>query len=288
MDRTMKCVSMFFALFILAACVTQAPQTKETAAANNNLYATLYLRSAAEYDALGRAIYSAAEARLDALLADKHHSAALEQRNPFADLPPGVIVDVDETVLDNSAYQATLVVENISYSTPHWDRWVAEAKAGAVPGAVQFAQGAASRGVTMLYLTNRRCIERVSGGDPCPQRAETIRNLVRAGFPEPDPANVYLRSAEFNFDSDKGSRRAAFARRFRILMLFGDDLGDFVSGLRAVGTTLADREAAVARNAARWGREWFVLPNPSYGSWLDALGDDPHRTLEPWQAGASK
>ncbi|NNF51817.1 MAG: acid phosphatase [Gammaproteobacteria bacterium] len=273
---------------LLAGCASQVVGPGQPDPVNNNLYATLYLRTAAEYDALGRTIFGAAGLHIDALLSDSNHSAAIEQRGQFSELPPGVIVDVDETVLDNSAYQATLVAENISYTTPHWDGWVAEAKADAVPGAVAFAISAASRGVTMLYLTNRRCIQRDADGDPCPQRAETIENLVRVGFPEPDPGNVYLRSAEFDFDSDKGSRRRAFAERYRIIMLFGDDLGDFVSGLKEAGVTPADRDAVVARHAERWGREWFVLPNPSYGSWLGVLGDELYDQLEPWQTGDTK
>lgn len=283
--RTVVALGLVLAL---TACASHMPHVATPAATHNNLYATLYLRSAAEYEGLSHTIYGAAETRLDALLANPGRSAALEQQDNFIDLPPGVIVDVDETVLDNSAYQATLVTENKTYNTPHWDRWVAEAKADAVPGAVEFAQAAADRGVTMLYLTNRRCIQRETGGDLCPQRAETIENLVRVGFPEPDPRNVFLRSAEFDFASDKGSRRAAFAQRYRIIMLFGDDLNDFVSGLKVSGVTHANRAMAVTQNTGRWGREWFVLPNPSYGSWLPVLGDKPSEYLEPWQASSGQ
>lgn len=295
-------VALAFAGVLLGACANQAPNGERatvgdssgneppvaaSAANHNNLYATLYLRSAAEYKALARTVYGAAATSLDALVANKQHSAALEQQTAYIDLPPAVIVDVDETVLDNSAYQGTLVAENKSYNTPHWDRWVADAKAGPVPGAVDFALAAQSRGVTMLYLTNRRCIQREQGGDPCPQRAETINNLKDVGFPEPDPGNVYLRSAEFDFASDKGSRRKSFAERYRIIMLFGDDLGDFASGTRGPEVTPADRAAVVGQNNARWGRDWFVLPNPSYGSWLNVLGDDLYESLEPWQDGGN-
>lgn len=283
MGHAVRILAGLIPAFALAACASQLPQAEPPAAVNNNLYATLYLRSAAEYQALAHTIYSAAAAQLDTLIENKQHSAALEQQNAFYDLPPGVIVDVDETVLDNSAYQATLVAENKTYNTPHWDRWVADAQAGAVPGAVDFARLAESKGVTMLFLTNRRCIQRDPDGDACPQRAETISNLISEGFPEPDPGNVYLRSAEFDFASDKGSRRSAFAERYRIIMLFGDDLSDFVSGLKVQGVTPADRKAAVAQNSMRWGREWYVLPNPSYGSWLNVLGENHYDHLEPWK-----
>lgn len=280
----------------LVACVSAPPaerpdvalpeQTEPSDSAaidppNNNLYATLYLRNAAEYKALTRSIFAGATAQLDAALAAD--SAALEQTGASASLPPGIIFDVDETVLDNSAYQGTLVAENIEYNTPHWDRWVADARADAVPGAVEFSRAAVARGVTMLYLTNRRCIQRDPGGDPCPQRAETIANLISTGFPPPDPANVYLRSPEFEMDREKGSRRASFAERYRIIMLFGDDLGDFVDGVKVPGMPAAKRAAVVAKHGERWGRQWFILPNPSYGSWLDTLEKPLYQHLDPWQ-----
>ncbi len=278
----MKVCVLVCMLGLLGACAS-APAPATQPPAHDNLYATLYLQSAAEYRALSRAIYRAASSRLDDALADNRTSAAVEQQGGFSELPPGIIFDVDETVLDNSAYQATLVAENINYSTAHWDRWVADARARAVPGAVEFSSAAVDRGVTMLYLTNRRCIQRTPDGDVCPQRAETIRNLVQVGFPEPDPENVYLRSAEFEFARDKASRRAAFAKRYRILMLFGDDLGDFVAGIKNPDTTLADRDGAVTLYSDRWGHSWFMLPNPSYGSWLDVLGDKLYESLQPWQ-----
>lgn len=258
------------------------PDVAQSALVHNNLYATLYLQVAAEHKALSRVVYRGAENMLDEVLADSRWTAAVEQAGNYSGLPPAVIFDVDETVLDNSPYQATLIAENLSYRTEHWDGWVAEARAPAVPGAVEFSRAAVARGVTLLYVTNRRCIQRAPGGDPCPQRAETIANLVQAGFPEPEPADVYLRSAEFGFERDKRSRREAFARRYRLLMLFGDDLGDFLPGVKDEGIDSALRDALVEEHASRWGRAWFVLPNPSYGSWLDVLGEDPAAHLRPW------
>lgn len=282
--NTFRSCAVACVLFMLFACATvSSPGEPPKSTPHDNLYATLYLQTAAEKNALSRVIYRAAIERLDEALADPNWTAALEQSGDFSGLPPGMIFDVDETVLDNSRYQATLITGRLSYNTEHWDRWVAEASAPAVAGAVEFSRAAVDRGVSMLYLTNRRCIARMPGGDPCPQRAETIANLVSVGFPRPEPGNVYLRSAEFDFDRDKRSRRAAFAERYRLLMLFGDDLGDFLSGVKNEGVDEAGRGALVEENAGKWGRTWFVLPNPSYGSWLDVLGEDPASQLRPWQ-----
>ncbi len=288
MNKSQQIAIMSVVISWLSGCAaTPAPSSPVSPAANDNMYATLYLRTAAEYDALTRSVYAAAQSMLDSALAASG-SAALEQSGDLTTLPPGIIFDVDETVLDNSAYQATLVAENISYNTPHWDGWVAAARADAVPGAVEFSLAAVDRGIALLYLTNRRCIQRSPDGDPCPQRAETISNLVKAGFPEPDPVNVYLRSAEFDFERDKSSRRAAFANNYRIVMLFGDDLGDFLPGVTASGITATDRQRLVAEHAAAWGRRWFILPNPSYGSWLDVLDNRLYENLQPWSGGTGQ
>jgi acid phosphatase len=53
-----------------------------------------------------------------------------------------------------------------------------------------------------------------------------------------------------------------------VLLLIGDDLGDFV--VDASGTPEA-RRAATAPHAGWWGERWIMLPNPSYGSWERAI-----------------
>ena len=65
------------------------------------------------------------------------------------------------------------------------------------------------------------------------------------------------------------ARRAFVARTYRILLLVGDDLRDFVSVPR--GTAPADRVALAQRYADRWGERWFLLPNAMYGSWEQSL-----------------
>src|SRR5690606_39342431 len=70
-------------------------------------------------------------------------------------LKPAVVLDIDETVLDNSPYQARLVRDGGEYSDPSWDAWVEERKARAVPGVVEFARAANARGVTLVYISNR-------------------------------------------------------------------------------------------------------------------------------------
>jgi predicted secreted acid phosphatase len=99
----------------------------------------------------------AAADHLDAALKEKHWDALVpdERGNAAIGLKPAVVMDVDETVLDNSPYQARLVRDGKEYDEATWDQWVAEKKAKPVPGVVDFAKAAAAKGVTMLYISNR-------------------------------------------------------------------------------------------------------------------------------------
>ena len=230
--------------------------------ADDNLNAVLFVQTAGEYGALARQAYAAATLALDAALADPTRSADLAQaaRGGFAGAPPAVIVDVDETVLDNSAFQARLVRDGASYTPERWRAWTQEAAAPPVPGAVAFARAANARGVTVVYVTNRRADE----------EADTRRNLLAAGLPVAGGQDVILTRGErpeWGSTGDKTARRAEVARRFRIVLLVGDNLGDFLEP----GATVAERQAAVERHADYWGRRWIVLPNPTYGDWEGAL-----------------
>src|SRR5690606_40166952 len=168
----------------LAGCATApatAPEAPATLpaphAADDNLNAVLWVQRSHEYPATLVSLYRGAAAGLDAALADPHWDALVpaERDNPGAwhDLPPAVILDVDETVLDNSIYQARLVRDGLEYDDDTWADWVAEQKATPVPGVVEFARAASARGITLYYVTNRE--QRL--------REATLANLRAAGLP---------------------------------------------------------------------------------------------------------
>jgi 5'-nucleotidase (lipoprotein e(P4) family) len=241
------------------AAVPEPQSSAHEAGRDPRLLALLWFQTSAEYRVLATAVYDQARQAIDRALGDPAWTAAVEQNGDFAALPPAVIVDVDETVLDNSAYEAELVVTGALHNPSAWKPWVARAEAAAVPGAVEFARYAASRGVTVFYVTNR-------GKD---EEEATRRNLAALGFPLAETADAVLSSDEKpGYSSDKTSRRAEIARTHRILVLVGDDLNDFVAGARALPE---ERVAVAERHAERWGRQWFLLPNSEYGSWERAL-----------------
>lgn len=257
---------LLFAVVAAGSCAartepsTGAPPTPTPARPHENLNAVLWVQSALEYEATALQSFRLAQLQLDAALQDPGWTAALEQTGDSSKLPPAVIVDVDETVLDNSYYQARMVRDGTEFSPTTWDPWVMEAKATAIPGAREFTQYAAERGVTIFYITNRtRNIE-----------AATRRNLAAEGFPiaaEVDTVLTRGERPEWNA-SAKGPRRAHVARGYRILLLVGDDLGDFV--IDASGTP-QDRRTRAAPYEEWWGRRWIMLPNPTYGSWERAV-----------------
>jgi acid phosphatase len=198
--------------------------------------------------------------QLDAALADPAWTAAIEQTGDASKLPPAVVVDVDETVLDNSYYQARMVRDNTAYSSATWDPWVMEAKATAIPGAREFAQYAHARGVTIFYVTNRTAnLEEA-----------TRTNLAAEQFPlSTDVDTVLTRGERPEWSaSAKGPRRTHVAATHRILLLVGDDLGDFV--VDAAGTP-EERRGRTRMHEGWWGRRWIMLPNPTYGSWERAI-----------------
>jgi 5'-nucleotidase (lipoprotein e(P4) family) len=273
--------SLTIAFILLTGCATApvvdapvapvvAPATT-TPAPHENLNSVIWTQTAVEYDALALQAYTAARQRLDEALADRNWTAAPdEQQGAFADLPPAVILDVDETVLDNSGYQAEVTWGHREFDPAEWSRWVDAAIARPIPGAVEFTQYAAGKGVAVFYVTNRTEAEKNG----------TARNLRSAGFPLDEgrlrtiPATDPNDRAATAAAREKANRRRDIARTHRILLLVGDDLGDFIAGAK-VG--VAERDALVSDRTAMWGRQWIMLPNPQYGSWEGALTSDMNR-----------
>ncbi|MFB6230068.1 MAG: 5'-nucleotidase, lipoprotein e(P4) family [Salinibacter sp.] len=229
---------------------------------NPNLHSTLWAQTSVEYTGTARQAYALAEVRMRQALADSTWTAALEQAENgsgvYRDKPPAVVLDVDETVLDNSAYQARLIRNNAAYSSETWKAWVREERAGAVPGALGFTQAAVRSGVQVIYLTNRDADVEESTRD----------NLKALGFPIDDAPDAVLTQGEMEGWGPKSARRAWVAERYRILLLIGDNFGDFVA---QADTTVAARRKRSHALRRYWGTRWIVLPNAQYGSWEGAL-----------------
>jgi acid phosphatase len=250
---------------IFCSVFTAAAQT----VSHDTLNATLWQQQAVEYRASALQAWRSATVSLPVALKDKRWTASLEQQKMPAKLwrklPPAVVVDVDETILDNSLGQARFLLRGDGRYTPElWRAWTRERRATAVPGAAQFVRLARERGVTIFYVSNRG-----------PEEAEDTRtNLEVQGFPVVAARGdlgdtLLLRGERPEWNSDKSTRREAVARHYRIVLLGGDDLNDFLPARHPPG----QRSALSLPYDGWWGQRWIVLPNPMYGSWEDSLLD---------------
>lgn len=239
-----------------------APETRPAesmpAAAAAGLNGLVWVQHGAGYRAASLQAFVLAEQAMRRALEDDGRTAALEQEGrDVSGLAPAVVLDVDETVLDNSPYEARRIRAGLGFTPESWAAWVREAAARPVPGALAFTRTADRLGVEVFYVTNR----------DHELEPPTRRNLRRLGFPLDTTADhVLTRGEREGWGSDKSSRRARVARDHRVLVLVGDDLNDFVD---ARGSPAAYRRA-FETHRERFGASWIMLPNPSYGSWEGA------------------
>jgi len=247
---------LMFAILAAFGLQTAAPTCSDDCKNSyQGLDAVLWMQTAAEYKAAASQTYHVAEAALLKAKRDKRWTASLEQQKmgQFEKLPAAAVLDLDETVLDNSAYDARLV----SDQKADWNVWMKEKNAGLVPGAKEFILFAAKKGVTPIYITNRTC-DASQADDP------TVAMLKKLELPIA-PGGLLCKVGG---NGDKGPRRTEVAKKYRILLEFGDQLGDFTT----IPADMDGRNKVYEANAKWFGERWFQLPNAMYGSWLDALG----------------
>ena len=224
-----------------------------------SLLAVLFKRTSAEYKANTFQAYASAQRNIDKALADKSWTALLNQKNGYQSLPPAVILDIDETVLDNSEHQVRSIKNGTNYPVG-WKEWVSEESAGALPGVKEYLSYADSKGVKIFYVTNRTH-----------DLEEYTRNNIKAlGLPLDNDRDVLLMKNEKGWASDKTSRRDLIKKDFRVIQIFGDQLDDFIP-LEETATTVNNRKALIDKYASMWGEKWYMLINPMYGEWEEAL-----------------
>lgn len=276
--RTSFMLTMAALALIAASAQAQGP------APNDGLDATLWTQTSVEYRANAIGMYKLAQMMLDRALGDKSWTAApAEQTGAYRNKPPAVVLDLDETVLDNSPYNAWRVHNDQGYRSTTWVPFVRSERSRAIPGSLEFIEYARSKGVKVFYLSNREA----------PQEAATRNNLKALGYPiDVSEDTVLLRGERQEWGSKKGSRRAVIAAKYRLVMLVGDNFGDFVDGYKG---SLAERRALADTHEDLWGSKWIVIANPMYGSWETAAFGHDYRlsgeqrremkrdALTPWQ-----
>jgi len=248
-------LSTAFSIYFSASSGAQtAAQTVPAHTFDYQIGAILYQQKASEYRALAYQAYNLARLRLDEDLDKKSvkNLPKAERKRPRA-----IIVDIDETVLDNSPANAYSAKNNLPFNVKDWYAWGEMRKAKPVPGAVDFLNYAVSKGVKIFYISNR----------DEPQKQATIDNLKSAGFQDVSADNVWLRQSPAN--STKEPRRADVAAKYRIVMLMGDNLDDFSNVFER--KSILDRFAATDNARELFGKRFIVLPNAMYGTWESAV-----------------
>ena len=253
----------------LAVCGCATNGSPESTPAHDNTDALIWLQVSTEYAASTTGVYASAAATLHEIA-----DAAGGQSRSMA-----IVMDIDETVLDNSRYAGQLILDDATYNSDTWDAWTALQAAGAVPGAVDFIRTSQSLGIHVVFITNRPCRPRPDTAEFCPQDEDTRINLEKVGIDtasttlflvgERPPAQCEAllsesEQADGTWSSDKTSRRECIRLDHDIVMLFGDQLGDFTD------VNIPSRDAGrdiAAEYAEYWGKAWFMLPNPTYGGW---------------------
>jgi 5'-nucleotidase (lipoprotein e(P4) family) len=220
--------------------------------------ATLWMQKSAEYRALAYQAFNLARWQLDADLKGKNKNdiPKTERKKPRA-----VVVDIDETILDNSPSQAAGIKARKGFDLKDWYAWGDMRKAKAIPGSVEFLNYAVSRGVKVFFVSNRDEV----------QKQATIDNLKAVGFSDVSADNVMLRQKDANGKniSTKEPRRHAIQQKYRIAILMGDNLDDLSDVFELKG--IPERFAEIDKFKSDIGKRWIVLPNAMYGTWENAI-----------------
>ena len=213
----MKSLKLIFLLLITLAWEYSYASEKDKSFQEQSILSVLYVQTSTEFAANNIQTFNNASKALDMALKDKTWTAALEQKDNFVSKDPAIIIDVDETVLDNSSFQSRTILSGLSYPNG-WAKWVNESKATAVEGVYKFLHYANESEVKIFYVTNR--LESF--------REPTIRNLKSLGLPFDDNLNSLIMREDENV-RDKTKRRKTIAENYRIVLLLGDQLTDFIS-----------------------------------------------------------
>lgn len=258
--------------------------------AHNTLHGLLYQASSAEYIALCVQTYQLA----------RH--ALIDRLNTGTFRHPAVIFDLDETVFDNSAYAAWQIQVGTNFDeATSWKAWCDAAQSEAVPGAIEFIRFVEEAGVTPIFITTRQEVTRqgtvknlVQLG-ALPQSEVNSERKARSNTKHPLTTRLFMKGmADVTVKRPSGAatyqlgnkfQQRVFCsevRGFEIILSLGDNLSDYAECYGRVfdstGTpekgkfpTVASRRASILQDLNLLGRDFILLPNPTYGGWLSAF-----------------
>ncbi len=235
--------AVFLSLSLSVSCVnfeSKNTTEEEPSKREYSIQSVLWQQHSAEHRAL---FYQAYNIALDRL-------KLIEKENE-SEKPLAIISDLDETVIDNSYYNAKLIEEDAEYSQDSWKEWVLLENATALPGAISFFNTVQNMGIEVFYISNRADSEKTA----------TINNLKKLGLPNADSLHILLKTNS----SGKQNRRDLILKDYEVVLYLGDNMSDF--------SDLYDNKGTNQRNdntdslQMKFGREFIVFPNIIYGDW---------------------
>jgi len=232
-------ILLVFSAILIASCARNEDSKMTISSQENLVNATIWFQRSPEMKALYYQGYNIARYKLNEFVKQKTAK------------PKAVVVDIDETMLDNSPFEAQEIIDNSGFTPESWKKWSAMAKAKALPGAVEFTHFCDSLGVEVIYISNRK-IDEVD---------VTIKNLDSLGFSFARKENMIFRENV----SSKKSRRDMISEKFEIVLLIGDNLNDLSEVFENRGLDWGT--SVVEQNRKEFGNRFIVLPNPMYGDW---------------------
>lgn len=269
--------------------VVQAPPAPTAAAPGDVPAGMQFLYGSGEAAALSAQAYNAlvdqVRARMakddprgphprNAVVLTPDSTLATPRFRPCGDKPAAAVFDVDETMLLNLGYEADDARRGGAYDAARWDRWekTGAMQVAAVPGAVEAVRALRAMGVTVIFNTNRAAAN----------AAQTEAALTFAGLGPAKHGETLFLKGDVDGKSGKDGRRNVIAERWCIVAMGGDQLGDFTDLF--AGLTPPERRAAAASPVigSMWGRGWFVLPNPVYGTGLGSTVDQTFPPAMRW------
>lgn len=258
--KTFKLTALSFLMVVLTSCKISVNTLPEKTAANSaqalhnislngKVFSAVWQQNAGEFRALCYQAYNLGQIRIDENL-----------KNPSTK-PLAIITDIDETFLDNSPYAVTEAELGKDYDAKTWMNWTAKGEAKAYPGSLNFFNYAASKKVTVFYISNRDENDRIG----------TLKNLKDLGFPNADNEHLLLKSTT----SDKEARRLEVLKNYNVIIYMGDNLADFSKMFNK--KSQAERNELVDENYSEFGKRFIMLPNSGYGDWESALNGYNHQ-----------
>ena len=222
-----------------------------------------WMQTSNEYENVTKSLYLLAKKQLDENIKNKEQSAFLEQKNNFKNLPPAIIMDIDETILNNSSFAVYQQVElKGKFVEEQWDGFVKKEISTPIAGSIDFINYAISKGVIVFLVSNRTQ----------DQFDATLNNLKKAGVKIPNIKNlVMLVGGKSNWDSNKYHRYKEISQEYYIAMIVGDNMTDFLEPL-SKDLSYKEYKKLNKKYESYIGKYWIQLPAPTYGSWQGVSG----------------